>query len=188
MTTVLSPSTDVRRATLADVASVARLSVCANQEAWDAVPALHQAIAPSAPEIALRLLKDLDDGHLLYVGGYQRCNVGFAHVTGPTAQDGVPVVELKCLYVAPEQRHHGLGSHLLRFVLRDLKNRSNPPALRAWAATTSTLASFLPVAGGQPVRERWKVSQGTFAVRGIVFDWPIRDSHRAAERVAVTAG
>lgn len=184
----LAPFTGVRRATLADVASVARLSVCANREAWDGVPALHQAMAPSAPEIALRLLKDLDDGQALYVAGYQRCNVGFAHVTGLTAQDGAQIVELKCLYVAPEQRHHGLGRHLLRFVLRDLRNRPKPPALRAWAASDSTLARFLSVAGGKPVRERWRVSQGTFAVRGIVYDWPIRDSHRAAERVAVTAG
>ena len=185
---VLAPFTGVRRATLADVASIARLSVCANREAWDGVPALHPEVEPSAPEIALRLLEDLDDGNALYVAGCQRGNAGFAHVTAPTAQDGVQIVELECIYIAPEQRQRGLGRHLLSFVLRDLRNRPDRPALRAWAATASTLASFLSVAGGQPIRERWKVSRGTFAVRGLIFDWPARDSHRAAERVAVTAG
>jgi len=184
---VLAPFTGVRRATLTDVASIARLSLCANREAWDGVPVLHPAVEPSAPELALRLLEDLDDGHTLYVAGCQRCNVGFAHVTGPTAQEGAQIVELKCIYIAPEQRRRGLGRHLLSFVLRDLRNRPDPPGLRAWAATASTLTSFLSVAGGQTVRERWKVSQGTFAVRGIVFEWPARDNRRAVERVAVTA-
>ena len=184
---ILAPFPSVRRATLADVASVARLSVCANQEAWDEVPGLHQAIEPTAPDIALRLLEDLDDGHVLYVAGYQRCDVGFAHVTGPTTEGGGQEVELKCIYVAPEHRCHGLGRQLLRFAVRDLRNHPNPRALRAWAATASSSARFLSVAGGQPVRERWKVSQGTFAVRGIVFEWPARDNRRAAERVAVTA-
>src|SRR5215831_19180398 len=134
---VLPPLTGVRRATLADVASIARLSVCANREAWDGVPA-HPAVEASAPEIALRLLEDLDDGHALYVAGCGRGNVGFAHVTAPAAQDGVQIVELKCIYIAPEQRRRGLGRHLLSFVLRDLRNRPDPPGLRAWAATPST--------------------------------------------------
>lgn len=185
---ILAPFPSVRRATLADVASVARLSVCANREAWDGVPSLHQGIEPTAPDIALRLLEDLDDGHVLYVAGYQRCDVGFAHVTGPTTEGGGQVVELNCIYVAPEHRCHGLGRQLLRFALRDLRSRPNPPALRAWAATASLSAHFLSLAGGQPVRERWKVRQETFAVRGIVFDWPSPDRRRAGERVAAKAG
>jgi len=185
---IIAPFPSVRRATLADVASVARLSVCANGEVWDGVADLRQAIEPSAPEIALRLLEDLDEGHLLYVAGCQRCIIGFAHVSGPAAQGGGQTVELKCVYVAPEHRRRGLGRQLLRFVLRELRNRPNPPALRAWAATASTSARFLTMAGGQPVRERWKVRQGTFAVRGIVFDWPTRDRHQARERIAATAG
>jgi len=184
---ILAPFPCVRRATLADVASIARLSVCANREAGGGVPGPHVA-EPSPPDIALRLLEDLDDGHLLYVAGHQACNVGFAHVTGPTTHGGDQIVELECLYVAAEYRQHGLGRQLLRCVLRDLRKRPKPPALRAWAATASSSARFFSVAGGQPVRERWKVRQGTFAVRGVVFDWPGREGHRARERVAATAG
>ena len=99
------------------MASIARLSVCANREAWDIVPALHPAVEASAPEIALRLLEDLDDGHALYVAGCQRGNVGFAHVTAPTAQDGVQIVELRCIYIALEQRHNWSDVHVVNVEL-----------------------------------------------------------------------
>lgn len=156
---------------MADVASIARLSVCANREVWRDVPALQDAIEPSAPEIALQLLEDLDDGHELYVAERQARNIGFAHLTRPTTGDGGHVVELRDLYISFEYRCSGLGGQLLRFVLRELRQRSNRPVLRVWAATGSAAAGFVEAAGGQPVRERWKVGQGMYAVRGIIFDW-----------------
>ena len=166
-----TPFSGVRRATLADVASIARLSVCANREVSRDVPALQDAIEPSAPEIALQLLEDLDDGHELYVAESQARNIGFAHLTRPTTGDGGHVVELRDLYISSECRHSGLGRQLLRFVLRELRQRPNRPVLRVWAATGSAAAGFVEAAGGQPVRERWKVGQGMYAVRGIIFDW-----------------
>lgn len=166
-----TPFSAVRRATLADVASIARLSVCANRDVWQDVPAIKEPVERSAPEIALQLLEDLDDGHVLYVAERQGRNVGFAHVTRPTTGNGGHMVELRNLYIGSEYRHSGLGRQLLRLVLRDIRQRANPPALRAWAANGSTAAGFLQAAGGQPVRERWKVGQGLYAVRGIVFDW-----------------
>jgi GNAT superfamily N-acetyltransferase len=168
---VTTPFSGVRRATLADVASIARLSVCANREVWRDVPALQDAIEPSAPEIALQLLEDLDDGHELYVAERQARNIGFAHLTRPTTGDGGDVVELRDLYISSEYRHSGLGRQLLRFVLRELRQRPNRPVLRVWAATGSAAAGFVEAAGGQAVRERWKVGQGMYAVRGTIFDW-----------------
>jgi len=168
---VTTPFSTLRRATLADVASIARLSVCANREVWQEVPALREPVEPSAPEIALQLLHDLDDGHALYVVERQGRNIGFAHVTRPTAGDGGHVVELRNVYIGSEHRHTGLGGQLLRFVIRDIRQRPDAPALRAWAANGSAAASFLQAAGGKPGRERWRVGQGLYAVRGIIFDW-----------------
>ncbi len=168
----------MRKATLADVASVARMWVCAEREAWNEVPALHAAVELSAPEVAIRLLRHLDDGHLVCVAERQGRIIGFAHVSRPSVGEGFVPVELRCLYIQPEHRHRGLGRHLLRFVLRDLAQRSNPPELLAWAAQGSTAAGFFALAGGRPARERWKVGRGMLAVRGIVFDWHPGDSRR----------
>ena len=132
---------------------------------------LQEPAERSAPEIAVQLLDDLDRGHVLYVAERQGRSVGFAQVSGPTIGDGGHVVELRSLYIGSEYRHSGLGRQLLRFVLRDVRQRPDPPALRAWAASGSAAAGFLQAAGGQAVRERWKVGQGLYAVRGIVFDW-----------------
>ena len=178
VTVAFAPIAGVRRATLADVASVARMCVDANREAWREVPALHQGVELSAPEIALRLLRDLDSGHLIYVAERQGHNIGFAHVTSPACGEGEHVAELRCLYVQPEHRHRGRGRQLLRFVLRDLTQLPNPPAMWAWAAQGSTVAGFFELADGRPVRERWRVGQGMFAVRGIVFAWRSTDSRR----------
>ncbi|HYW24719.1 MAG TPA: hypothetical protein VE953_11185, partial [Terriglobales bacterium] len=72
----------VRRATLADVAAVARMTVTANREVERQLPALKDGDELSAPELALRLLDDLDDGNLLYVAEREGRIVGFAQVTG----------------------------------------------------------------------------------------------------------
>ena len=50
------PFSEVRRATLADVASVARLSVPANEEAQRDLPVLGKGEELSAPELAIRRL------------------------------------------------------------------------------------------------------------------------------------
>lgn len=161
----------VRRATLADVAEVARLSVLAGAEAQRDLPALHPAQELSAPDLALRLLEDLDDGNGLYVAELEGRVVGFAQVTGLMVGDGGHLLELRQLYVAPEHRLRGAGRLLLRLVLRDLAQRPGPPALRAWAATGSGAARFLEAAGGAATRQRWKVGSDGIAVRGLAFSW-----------------
>jgi len=176
------PFSDVRRATLADVAAVARLSVPANQEVRRDLPALHVGEELSAPELALRLLDDLEDGNLLYVAELQARIIGFAQVTGLMVGDGGHLVELRRLYVGPEHRQHGVGRQLLRLLLQDLGQRPNPPALRAWAAAGSVTACFLEAAGAAAMRQRWKVGPGGMAVRGVVYDWTVRQDTAAADR------
>ena len=168
------PFSEVRRATLADVASVARLSVPANEEAQRDLPVLGEGEELSAPELALRLLDDLDDGGLLYVAERESRIIGFARVSGLMVGDGGHLVELRRIYVVPELRQRGVGRQLLRLVLQDLAHRTNPPALRAWAASGSEAGRFLLASGGAEVRHRWKVGGGGMAVRGVVYDWAAR--------------
>jgi ribosomal protein S18 acetylase RimI-like enzyme len=164
---------DVRRATLADVAAVARLTVTANREAQRDLPALHDVEELSSPELALRLLDDLDDGNLLYVAEHEAKIVGFALVTGLMVGDGGHIVELRQLYVMPEQRQRGAGRQLLALVRHELAQRPNPPALRAWAAAGSAAAGFLELAEGAASRPRWKVGPGGIAIRGVVYAWTV---------------
>ncbi len=172
----------VRRGTLADVAGVARLMVPANRELQRDLPGLDDDGELSAPELALRLLDDLDDGSLLYVAEREGRLVGFAQVTGLMVGDGGHLVELRRLYVVPEQRRRGLGRQLLGFVLGELAQRPNPPALRAWAASGSAAAGFLELAEGTAARPRWKVGRDGLAVRGMVFGWTVRPAAAARSR------
>lgn len=177
-----APFSEVRRATLADVAPVARLSVPANQEAQRELPALGDGEELSAPELALRLLDDLDDGNLLYVAERESRIVAFAQVTGLMVGDGGHLVELRRIYVVPELRHRGIGRQLLRLLLQDLAHRPNPPALRAWAAAGSEAGRFLLATGGTVVRQRWKVGAGGMAVRGVVHGWTVRETRAVPDR------
>jgi len=167
----LAPFRGVRRATLADIAAVARLSVPAIREARQDAPPLHEPIELSAPELALQLLEDLDDGNLLYVAERDGRIAGFAQVTGLMVGDGGHLVELRRLYVSPEDRGRGLGRQLLSLVVHDLRQRANSPVLRAWAAAGSAGAGFLEAAAGAIIRQRWKVGPGGIAVRGVVYGW-----------------
>lgn len=164
----------VRRATLADVAAVARLTAAANREAQRDLPALHDDEELSPPELALRLLEDLDDGNQLYVAERDGRVVGFAQLTGLMVGDGGHLVELRRLYVAPEHRGQGAGRELLALVRLDLSQRPNPPALRAWAPSGSGAACFLELAEAAATRQRWKVGPGGMAIRGVVYGWTER--------------
>lgn len=153
-----------RRATLADVAAVARLTAQASD--------VRCAVASrerTAPEIAVRLLEDLEAGSVLYVAERQGLIVGFAQVTEIMVADGGHVIELRLFYVMPDLRRHGIGGQLLRLLVDDLR-LALMPELRAWAPKGSGAASFLQSAGGRPLRDRWRV-QGGVAVRGTVFGW-----------------
>jgi len=175
----------VRRATLADIAAVARLSVAANREADAEVPALQSETELSAPEIALRLLDDLDDGDVLYVAERERRVAGFAHVSGLMVSDGGHLVEVRRIYVAQGSRRRGLARQLVRLIQRDLSRRPNPPALRAWAAVDTVAERFLEAVGAAAVRPRWKVGSAGVAVRGVVYGWGSRQlqTGRASHRV-----
>lgn len=177
-----APVSEARKATLADVAAVARLSEPANQEARRELPALSDGDELSAPELALRLLDDLEDGHLLYVAEREQRIMGFAHVTGLMVGDGGHLVELRRIYVQPEHRQRGVGRQLLRLVLQDLAQRPSPPALRAWAAAGSDAGRFLAAAGGILMRQRWKVGPGGIAVRGVVYDWAVTQAPAVPDR------
>jgi GNAT superfamily N-acetyltransferase len=166
----------VRRATLADVAAVARLTVTANREAQRDLPALQGEEELSSPELALRLLDDLDDGNLLYVAEREARIVGFAQVTGLMVGDGGHLVELRRLYVVPELRRRGVGRQLVGLIRQDLAQRPNPPALRAWAAAGSAAGGFLELAEGTATRPRWKVGPGGIAIRGVVYAWAVREA------------
>jgi GNAT superfamily N-acetyltransferase len=171
---------------------VARLSVAANREARpDLTTPVATALLPlelSAPDLALRLLEDLDDGHLLYVAERDCRIVGFAQLTGLMVGDGGHLVELRRLYVLPEQRGRGWGRQLLRLVRHELAQRQSPPALRAWAPAGSPAADFLEAAGAAPSRPRWKVGPGDMAVKGTVYGWsPARPVAAARARAAATA-
>jgi ribosomal protein S18 acetylase RimI-like enzyme len=186
MTTVFSAPHVLRRATLADVAAVARLTVHANQEAAEEVPALVDAQSQTAPELALRLLDDLEDGSLLAVAERQGRIVGFALASGLMVGDGGHLVELKRLYVSAEHRRRGIGGQLLRMVLRDVGQRAGAVGLRAWAAVGTPSAAFLTAMGASPVRDRWRVGRDGIAVRGQIFGWgeplPTRLRSRLAAR------
>jgi ribosomal protein S18 acetylase RimI-like enzyme len=164
----------VRRATLADVAAVARLTVAANREGQRDLPALQDEAELSSPELALRLLDDLDDGSSLYVVERESRIVGFALVTGLMVGDGGHLVELRRLYVMPDLRRQGAGRRLLTLVRQDLAGRPNPPSLRAWAPSGSRAAAFLERAEGAATRQRWKVGPGGIAIRGVVYAWMVR--------------
>jgi GNAT superfamily N-acetyltransferase len=168
----------VRRATLADVAAVARHMVTANREAQHDLPGLQDEEELSSPELALRLLDDLEDGNLLYVAERDSRIVGFAQVTGLMVGDGGHLVELRRMYVVPELRRRGTGRQLL--ARHDLAQRPNPPALRAWAASGSAAAGFMELAEGTATRQRWKVGPGGVAIRGVVYGWTVR--HAASVR------
>jgi ribosomal protein S18 acetylase RimI-like enzyme len=172
----------VRRATLADVAAVARLTLAANREAQRDLPALQDEEELSSPELALRLLDDLGDGNLLYVAEREARIVGFAQVTGLMVGDGGHLVELRRLYVAPESRRRGVGRQLVDLVRQDLAQRPNPPSLRAWAAAGSTAACFLELAEGTAMRPRWKVGPGGIAIRGVVYSWTVRQADPVRSR------
>ena len=169
----------VRRASLADVAAVARLTVAANREADAEVPALQTTPELTAPEIALRLLDDLEDGDIVYVGERDRCVAGFAHVSGLMVGDGGHLIEIRRVYVDPEHRRRGLGRQLVRLIQRDIGRRPNPPALRAWAAFDTVGEYFLAAVGANAVRQRWKVGSGGIAVRGVVYAWGSRQVQTA---------
>ena len=169
----------VRRATLADVASVARLSVAANRDADAEVPALQARPELTAPEIALRLLDDLEDGDLLYISERDGSVAGFAHVSGLMVGDGGHLVEVRRVYVANEFRRRGLARQLVRLIQRDIGRRPNPPALRAWAAFDTVGERFLAAVGAEVVRQRWKVGSGGIAVRGVVYGWGSRQVQTA---------
>ncbi len=177
----VSPRSYVRRATLADVAAVARLTVPANHEAQRDLPSL-QDDELSAPELALRLLDDMNEGNVLYVAEIEGRTVGFAQVTGLMVGDGGHLVELRRLYVTPEHRQRGLGRRLVELVRQELAQRASPPALRAWAAAGSTAARFLETSGGTATRSRWKVGRGGMAVRGAVYGWSMRQAAAATPR------
>jgi len=172
----------VRRATLADVAAVARLTVTANREAQRDLPALQDEEELSSPELALRLLDDLDDGNLLYVAEREGRIVGFAQVTGLMVGDGGHLVELRRLYVMPELRRRGFGRQLVALIRQDLAQRSNPPALRGWAPAGSAAADFLELAGGTATRPRWKVGPGGIAIRGVVYAWTVGQAEAVGRR------
>jgi GNAT superfamily N-acetyltransferase len=172
----LAPFCEVRRATLADVAAVARFTVLADRESAHDSPPPSGREELSAPELALRLLDDLDDGHGLYVAEREARIIGFAQVTGLMVGDGGHLVELRRLYVTLQLRRQGVGRQLLSLVLLDLAQRPNPPALRAWAATGSTAVRFLDAVDGTAMRQRWKVGQSGLAVRGMVYGWTIREA------------
>ena len=176
------PRIEARRATLADVAAVARLSEPANREARSDLPALSEGDELSAPELALRLLDDLEDGNLLYVAERELQIIAFAQVTGLMVGDGGHLVELRRIYVTPDRRQRGVGRALLQLVLHDLAQRPNPPALRAWAAAGSGMGRFLEAAGAAAMRGRWKVGPGGIAIRGVVYDWAVRQAPAVAGR------
>jgi GNAT superfamily N-acetyltransferase len=167
----LTPFSGVRRATLADVAAVARLAVPAIQETLPDGAPVDDPIELSPPELALRLLEDLDDGNLLYVAERDGRIIGFAQVSGLMVGDGGHLVELRRLYVAPEHRSRGIGRRLLSLVVRDLRKRANSPSLRAWAPAGTSAGAFLEATGGAIVRQRWRVGPGDLAVRGVVYGW-----------------
>jgi len=181
---VASPGA-VRRATLADIAAIARLSVAANRESDAELPALQGETELTAPEIALRILDDLDDGDVLYVAERERHVAGFAHVSGLMVSDGGHLVEVRRVYIAHGFRGRGLARQLIRLVQRDLSRRPNPPALRAWAAADTVAERFLEAVGASAVRPRWKVGSGGVAVRGVVYGWRSRQlqTARASQRV-----
>src|SRR5262249_44390271 len=114
--------------------------------------------------------------HLLYVAEREAQIVAFAQVTGLMVGDGGHLVELRRVYVTPERRQRGIGRALLSPVLHDLAQRPNPPALRAWAAAGSGLGRFLEAAGAAAMRQRWKVGPGGIAIRGVVYDWTVRQT------------
>lgn len=180
-----STASSVRKATLADVAAVARLLVPAIREARCEAPALYEPDELCAPELALRLLEDLDDGNVIYVADREGRIEGLAQVTGLMVGDGGHLVELRRLYVSPEHRHRGLGRQLLFLTVRDLRQRSNAPSLRAWAPAGSTGAGFFTAVGGSAVRSRWKVGPGGVAVRGTLFSWTTRAARVARSAPAV---
>jgi GNAT superfamily N-acetyltransferase len=156
------------------VAAVARLMVPANREARHEQPSLHGAGDVSAPELALRLLDDLNEGNVLYVAELEGRAAGYAQVTGLMVGDGGHLVELRRLYVASEHRRLGVGRRLLELVRQEVAQRASPPALRAWAPAGSTGARFLETVGGTAMRPRWKVGPGGLAVRGAVYGWSSR--------------
>lgn len=140
----------------------------------------------SAPELALRLLEDLDDGGQLYVAEHEARIAGFAQVTGLMVGDGGHLVELSRLYVVPELRRQGMGRELLALVLQDLAQRPSPPSLRAWASCGSEASRFLELAGATATRQRWKVGAGDIAVRGVVYGWAVRQGATVGDRALAT--
>jgi GNAT superfamily N-acetyltransferase len=178
----VAPFSGVRRATLADVAAVARLAALAIREALPDGAPVEDPIELSAPEVALRLLEDLDDGNLVYVAERDGRIIGFAQVTGLMVGDGGHLVELRNLYVVPEHRNRGIGRRLLSLVVSDLRKRANAPTLRAWAPAGAPAARFLEATGGAVVRQRWKVGPGETAVRGVVYGWRAMPVATAAPR------
>ena len=158
----------LRRATLADVAPVARLSVQANGSAFRTS---HPADL-SAPELALRLLEELEAGVALYVADEGGRTVGFAQTGAPMIGDEGRLVELRSLCVAPDHDLSVVGRRLVRLALRDLGQRLGPVVLRAWAAAGSHEASVLRSAGGMPVGRRWGIGRAGATVRGVIYGWP----------------
>ena len=128
----------VRRATLADVAPAARLAAATNGGAYRAAPAGHR----SAPEQALGLLRDLEEGIALYVADRAGRTVAFAQTAGPLIADEGRVVELRSLCLAPGLDPGELGRALVRLV-----------------------------AGGVPVGRCRGIGRSGAATRGVVYGW-----------------
>jgi GNAT superfamily N-acetyltransferase len=170
------PWATVREATLADVAEVARLA------ARGLGGRLEREAALSAPEIAVRLLEDLETGDLLYVGERQGRVIGFAQANELMVADGGHVVDLLHIYVAPEHRRRGLGRELVRALLRGFRLPVRP-MLRAWAPCGSPMERFFQATGARPLRQRWKVI-GEMALRGTIYAWSQHESASAGQRLA----
>jgi GNAT superfamily N-acetyltransferase len=153
---------DLRRATLADLAEIART----HARELSPTPSL------SPPELALRLLADLDAGATLYVALRGEQVIGFAHAGPPTLEAGGRLVELKHCVVVPRERGLGAGRRLVHMAVRDLRGLAGPVALVAWTEEGSAGAAFLAAAGAVPVTCQWRVDR-TGAARWVLHGWDV---------------